>query len=199
MRHVIRPQDSSPAKFALGSSAVQNGNVVGPITQRDANEAIGHALRSIEKGVQGIEFNVVPTFSALPADVLEEAARQNVTKAKGLFWKGVVHVVLDAHATKEELQETVFHELYGHAGLQKLFGKHATTMLDQLYRSIGGKDGLLALAKEKGVSLSAYHDIYNDENTSTEKRRRLMMEELLANIAEKGRLKTRRYTHSSAP
>lgn len=151
IRHVIRPKGDSPTVFSLGASAVQNGNVVGAVTQRDADEAIGNALRGIARGVQGIKFHVVLTFSALPADVLAEAVRQNVTRAKGLFDNGNVYLILDAHATPEQLQETVFHELYGHASLQKLFGRHATTSLDTLYRNIGGEDGLLALAKEQSI------------------------------------------------
>ena len=132
--------DNSPAMFSLGSGAVQYGQVVGTVTQGDADQAISNAFRCIARGVQGIEFHVVPTFSALQADVLAEATEQKVTAAKGVFSNGRVFLILDSRTTQQELQETVFHELYGYTGVQKLFGQHATTMLDQHYRNIGGME-----------------------------------------------------------
>ena len=78
---------------------MQNGQVVVTVTQRDADQAIGNALRGIARGVQGIEFYVVPTFSALPADALAEATEQKVTAAKGVFSNGHVFLILDTRTT----------------------------------------------------------------------------------------------------
>jgi hypothetical protein len=50
--------------------------VVGSVTQWDADEAIGTTLRGVAKDVQGIHFNIAPTFSILSTDVLAEDARQ---------------------------------------------------------------------------------------------------------------------------
>lgn len=88
--------------FSLGGSTVQDGKVVGSVTQRNADEAIGGAIRGIERGIQGVSIHVCHSFANLPADVLAEAASQKVTAAKGVFSSGRVFVVLDAHSTTQE-------------------------------------------------------------------------------------------------
>lgn len=189
MKHVIRPQGDSPAAFSLDSGAGHDDNVSSaPLTQWDADKAIGTALSHLESGVQGVEFASVQSFGDLPTEILKQAERDGVSGGvKGVFHDGKVYLVLDANKSPEDLQNTVFHELYGHAGLQKLFGKNVTTQLDQLYRNIGGLDGLQAIAEAHGIDLNRYiESVYNNDKMDIDMRRRLMMEELLSHIAEKG-------------
>jgi hypothetical protein len=100
--------------FPLGGGAVNNGHVMEAVTKRDADEAIGNALR----GIKGVRFDIVRSFSDPPPEVLGEAPRRKVARAKDPFRNSTVHFILDTHAITQELQETVFYELYGHAGLQ---------------------------------------------------------------------------------
>ena len=101
IRHVVRPQDGSPAVFSLGGSAVRNGKVMGSVTQRDANEAIGRALAGIERGVQGVSIHVAQSFANLPADALAEATNQKVTATQGTVHRKYASIVFDTQTWKE--------------------------------------------------------------------------------------------------
>lgn len=122
MKHVVRPQ-GEPVAYSLAKATGHDNNVsAAPLTQWDADKTIGAALAHLESGVQGVKFATVQSFGDLPAEILHEAKSDGIDGGvKGAFHDGTVYLVLDANKSPEELQKTVFHELYGHAGLQKLF------------------------------------------------------------------------------
>jgi hypothetical protein len=52
---------------------------------------------------------------------LQAARRQQLGLGKGVYFENIVYVVLQAHSTPEEVEKTIFHELYGHAATAPLF------------------------------------------------------------------------------
>ena len=190
MRHVIRPQGTS---FSLApgyqSGGVADGAKNGTsISQADADHTVGRVLAGLKGRVQGVTITTVENFAGLPSEILQDAQSQGVDGGVlGAYLDGRIYLVRGEHATTESFEETIFHELYGHAGLNKVFGANITTALDQLYRNVGGLKGLEKIAAQYNVDLSRYYGtIYNNDSYSHEMRRRLMMEELLAHIAEQG-------------
>jgi hypothetical protein len=98
--------------------------VSGAVCKGDSNEVIDRLIRGVGGGIPGITFNVVNSFQGLPPKVQRDALADgsNGNEIDGACLNGVVYVVLDRHASKKALEETIFHELYGHSGLLKLFG-----------------------------------------------------------------------------
>jgi hypothetical protein len=58
----------------------------------------------------------------LPPALQAAARRQQLDLGKGVYFENVVYVVQQAHGTAEEVEKTIFHELYGHAATASLFG-----------------------------------------------------------------------------
>jgi hypothetical protein len=62
----------------------------------------------------------VRVMDDLPPALQESARRQQLGLGKGAYWEYVVYEVQQAHGTPEEVDKSIFHELYDHA--TALFG-----------------------------------------------------------------------------
>jgi hypothetical protein len=74
-------------------------------------------------GALTVTIEPVRRMSDLLLEMRASARRQQIGNlGKGAYWENVVYVVQDAHSTPEEVEKTIFHELYGHAATATLFG-----------------------------------------------------------------------------
>lgn len=78
---------------------------------------------------------VVKSARSLPADLRAQLRTDGVKRPRGITTAdGVVYIVADNHATKEDAVATFYHETLGHLGLAKQFGKRLDSVLETIYR-----------------------------------------------------------------
>jgi hypothetical protein len=72
---------------------------------------------------------VVATFDDLPAAVRKEIEDQGEKTARGVFHGDTFYLIADEHASANEIEETIFHEVWAHYGLAFNAGRqyHAGT------------------------------------------------------------------------
>jgi hypothetical protein len=139
---------------------------------------VGAALPVAIKPVRGM--------ADLPPVLQAAARRQQLNLGKGVFFENTVYVVQQAHGTAEEVERTIFHELYGHAATASLFGGEWLAKQNALLKAIGGGAGLYRLAAANQIDLHDYAaGLQADTGLTDEQRRAIMMDELLAHLAEK--------------
>jgi len=179
-----------PAKFSLSGAQAQ-ANTIGnsqgtAITQVEADKVVGRVVAGLKNGIQGISIRVVDSFNNLPQVIIDQAIREKTENAiDGVNADNVIYLVRDKHATPEHLEKTLLHELVGHAGLAKLFGAEITQKMNGLYKAIGGNTGLTEIAVRHNIDLSKYAlGLAENATLNDDQRIQIMMEELLANIAQ---------------
>lgn len=106
----------------------------------------------------------------LPPALQEAARRQQLALGNGEFFDNVVYVQ-DAHGTAEEVEKTIFHELYGHAATAALFDDESVDKQNALLKAIGGGDGLYRLAAANQIDLRTYADGLAADTSLTDQRR----------------------------
>lgn len=102
-------------------------------------------------------------------------------KAKGYYdlATGEVVVVLPNHATVADAMATVAHEVIGHKGMRELVGEeNYPAFLDEVYSHLEG-------ALKERIDREAGRDFMSDPTTPYEEHRRVRMDELFAEMAEK--------------
>jgi hypothetical protein len=52
------------------------------------------------------------------------------------------------------------HEIVGHFGVQQIFGREYKTKLQQLFNALGGLEGIRKIAKDNGVDMQQFNDVY---------------------------------------
>ncbi|MFM8899145.1 MAG: hypothetical protein ACKOF9_04245 [Burkholderiales bacterium] len=139
------------SRFAPGSA---------PISRALLDATISRITAEWQGGGQAVV--VAPTFSDLPQPILAHAQKQGYDNAStderitGVAYRGKVYLIQENIPSVELAEETLFHErvhqvLRGNAsdpGGEKL--KFALT---SLYRKMGGRTGMQAMAQEAGVRL----------------------------------------------
>jgi hypothetical protein len=180
----------SDARFARAEdTAVPEGNrlSIGPEVADSTIERIRSAFASEFNGAT-FRLQKVGDFSDLPKPILDDAARQGVAPtAKGVLYGDTVYVVQNNHRSAEDLEKTIFHELYGHAATHAYFGKAYERELNTLLDKIGGWEGIKAISAKHNIDLSEYLDgLEQDDRLSDSLKRAILTDELLAHIAEKG-------------
>ncbi len=131
---------------------------------------------------------VVTSESDLPAD-LKEAIKEGGAsgQVEGVFHKGQVYLIADMMPTKADVERVLFHEALGHYGLKQLYGPAFNMQMQQLWRQLGGLDGINRLAKKYNINLKP--DWENAQSWSTEERNKMMVDELIAYIGQMGEVK----------
>lgn len=133
-----------------------------------------------------VDVRTVPTFDALPDGVKEAVAKYGKDeKPKGVLHQGRVYVVADMHTSEADVEATILHEIEGHVGVHRLYGKDINTRLNLLYLAIGGRKGLGEIVRSRGISsLGAYAEALGQSEFTDDVRVQIMMDEALAHIAE---------------
>jgi hypothetical protein len=119
----------------------------------------------------------------LPPALQMAARRQLFNLGKDVFFESVVYVVQQAHSTPEEVEKTIFRKLCGHAATATLFGREWAAKQNALLDAIGG-EGLYRLAAANDLHAYAASSA-DDASLNDQQRSAIMMDELLARVAEK--------------
>lgn len=148
------------------------------------------SARISAKKVWNVELFTVASFDALPAQVQQKTIKgygeQEAREAKGIAHNGKVYVIAANNESGADVEQTILHEVEGHIGIHRLYGKEINQKLNALYLAIGGRKGLKNLAKARGIEqdLAIYGWLLNDSDFTDEERIRVMMDEALAHYAQ---------------
>ncbi len=154
----------------------------------DTAEAVVNRFIVTAKERWNLDLRLAPTFEALP-DEVQAAVKDTYgeeAKAQGVVHNGVAYVVADEHADAADIEETILHEIKGHVGVHRLYGKDIKQKLNALYLAIGGRKGLTEIANRHGIAkdLSRYAEMLGESRLDDTQRAQVMTDELLAHIAQ---------------
>lgn len=183
-RMVVIDKPTSGDTAALSLARLENFS---PLSIGIAEATVTRIGAVFSKKGWDVDLQLAPTFDALPDEVKAAVAEYGEdTKVKGVVHKGVAYVVADEHGSEADLETTILHEVTGHVGVRRLYGKAITARLNDLYLAIGGRKGLSKIAAERGLTadLTEYAKMLGESEFSDEMRTRIMLEEVLAHIAQ---------------
>lgn len=128
------------------------------------------------KGLDSHSFmvQVVESFDGLPSAIQEDNRYQGEngeTKrydVLGVWHNGTLYINAGdiqgnnstQQTTFEMYEELILHEVVGHFGVQQIFGQEYKTKLQQLFNALGGIDGIRKIAKDNGVDMNQFDDVY---------------------------------------
>jgi len=129
--------------------------------------------------------DVVNTTSELPDAILAEMQRQGVKDVDAIYDRetGRTIFVKDAFTDVNHVQRLMFHEIFGHEGLQRVAGKDYENFTADIFDRAGGLEGIQKLAQKFDVRpvfdkyVKAYNDGLINKNT--------LADELLAFSSER--------------
>jgi hypothetical protein len=126
-------------------------------------------------------FVVAHTAAELPQAILAEAKKQGTkpNEIDGVFHRGKVYIVRDQITSAEHLEDTIFHEWHGHAGIKGMFGRDTFNAMVELYETVTpGK--LYPIGRKYGINLMKYGHSLAKAGYDLETRKAIMAEEMLA-------------------
>lgn len=128
------------------------------------------------KGLDSHSFTVqvVESFDGLPSAIQEDNRYQGEngeTKrydVLGVWHNGTLYINAGdiqgnnstQQTTFEMYEELILHEVVGHFGVQQIFGLEYKTKLQQLFNALGGLEGIRKIAKDNGVDMQQFNDVY---------------------------------------
>lgn len=175
---------------------------VRPVLSDPKKEEVQAFVKDIFKGSPDLAHaetmvEVVSSERYLPHRIQYQIFNDGVEgKVNGLYdpESKKVYLIADKIPSKEHAERFIFHELVGHHGLRSLFGDDIKNELANIRNMIGGKSGVLKLARSMGVDLSQYVDMTNNavsnNEISTEQADFILFDELLAHVAERNQLQS---------
>lgn len=208
----IKETDSGTALFSIKDPTISSRNAVdtdgklkigevsggATVSKMEADAVVKRILAGIQrsggaglKRLNGIE--VVSNVSELPAAIQNAVKKQSNdgNRIEGVFHNNSIYINRSALNTPADVERVVLHELYGHFGIRQLFDTVTNQAMGGLYLSVGGAKGVKEMAARHGIDLARYESGYQrlvEEGTITsETMRSVMMEELLAHIAQDNR------------
>lgn len=149
-------------------------------TKRDLKRRIGwnpqdtiDKVNELAQQYTAIPIHAVQTFDDLPeaARLEAEARGLDKSKANAVWSNGEVYVIADK-TRPSDTEKRILHEVVGHEGLRRVFGKDFDAFLDDVF-ALHSKE-----IEEMGLSA-----LYNTK-PDTEEGRRYLADEFLAKLAE---------------
>ncbi|WP_262727417.1 PLxRFG domain-containing protein [Acinetobacter ursingii] len=122
----------------------------------------------------GFGIQIISSFSDLPKVIQNDATYQDENgktqnyDVSGVWHNGTLYVVADQVygdskkqlTTYDAYEELLAHEIIGHFGVQKLFGKEYKTKFQQLFNALGGIEGIRKIANDNGVDMNQFDNSY---------------------------------------
>lgn len=185
--------DSGIALFARGRPEAARDT--GPVSQVELDAVIERVASGWKRAQgDGGRLIAVDTVADLPVAILRAADAQNVPQEeiKGVFHRGHIYLVRENHATAQAVEETIFHEAYGHMGALLLNGndqQKLSATFNDVWRRIDGLDGVRKMARQFDVldQVEPYiKSLATAKNMTLETKRRVIVDELLAHVAGRG-------------
>jgi N12 class adenine-specific DNA methylase len=140
---------------------------------------------------------LVDTFEQLPQKIKDIAANQGTDEVYAVFDNDVdtIYLVRDMHKTERLLEESILHEALGHYGVRKLFGQKFKSKLGEIFMAIGGRKGVIKFGEQYGFTEKVINDYIEGfalEGHDVENIDLMLMDELLAHMAQKSRPSVKR-------
>ena len=150
-RPIIQITPPSSARFARAAKEATG------IPVEEINNTINPILKNLKGLTPGV--NVVNSISELSSELQKEAKKVEGAGVKAVFDKETneITLVAEGFSSVDEAKEALFHELYGHFGARRLFGKAFDPFLVQVYNSYGPKK-LKDIADLYGLDFSKKED-----------------------------------------
>ena len=170
-------------KFSVAQSAAGISVPASPLSDQAFDREFARVTSKMND-VARQSIVVVPRPEALPQKILDQAYAENNSLAdiRGSHYNGISYIVRSAIKTPADLQEAVFHEVFGHGGLRKLMGQDAVSILSSAFDRAGGMQGINKIAR----AYNAYNDLQQyipDGGVSSRQQKAALMDELLAQAA----------------
>ncbi len=173
------------AKYLPGSrfsAAIRSTESI-PLTDVEF-EAVFARITARSKNREG--FVIAPTARELPAAIRTEIEKQGhgYGDIDGVFHRGKVYIVREHIASAAQLEEVLFHEWHGHAGLMAMMGndgKRVQEYMLELYDMIPPGD-MLKMARKHDFNLTKYAQGLRKAGHPAEVRHAMLMEEMLAHL-----------------
>ncbi|MBI4742684.1 MAG: hypothetical protein HY777_14295, partial [Betaproteobacteria bacterium] len=174
------PPVVTPSFLSTGSKTT----LATTVSEHDAGKAADAVTAFWSPDAAAVEF--APTFGGLPKEVQDSVKKEDQSGAKGVFHPGsnTIWVILDKHADRADIEETLYHE-GGHWGTLTELGAGAISALDRSFGKLG-VPAMSAIAREHGFAkaFARYLADYLASGKTAEDRARLVAE-LLAGVAQK--------------
>lgn len=191
---VYDPKAKEPPPVTAGDGAVRLSQSAQAVSGAGLTRAeVERRVQRIAAGYQNRpDIEVAASYEDLPGWLREEARQQGGQPGmvRGAYdaRSHSLYLVAGNHATLAELETTLLHELIGHHGLNQLAaaqGKESRDYSLDLFAAVGGKPGLLKLAKGYGVDLSALDQRLAKAGHGEAARQWVLADELFALAAER--------------
>lgn len=176
-----RYRESGDSSSAAGTSDRNDGGVDETSLQREVRKFGERMAERLGGGIRFVYSRDIPE---------SEANYKNKREAYGYYdaATGEVVVVLDNHTSKGvpsviEIAKTVMHEVVGHKGVRGLLGEEGDAFFDDVYRGMKARSKAELESKYGGQLTRRVGESEADFET---RRRRLIADEYIAQIAERG-------------
>ncbi len=143
-------------------------------------------VEEISGGLQGKpEIIVVASEAALPQHVRDDILAMNGTgKTDGALNGGKAYIVANKIKSRAQIERILLHEAVFHQGVRKLFGVNFQTAMQDIFKQLGGLQGVKEIADKYGINLKPYYDAA--EKLSRANAEKMIVDELLAHLGELG-------------
>lgn len=131
-----------------------------------------------------VKIKTIQSLDDLPESVKSKLHKEGDEKEPLAMFdedSGEVYINLSQVSDEDTVEKLIFHEVYTHLGLRRLFGHEISGIMTRLYMKLGAAE-IDRLAKKYGVNMAAYEKAY--QNNPLEQRQAVLAEELLAHMAE---------------
>ncbi|WP_020209053.1 LPD38 domain-containing protein [Gilvimarinus chinensis] len=181
----IETKETGDGNVALFKSGGSNSQ---PVEKLEAQSTVDRIASSLPDSTAKIE--LVDSFDEFPEAIKKSAKKLGFdgSRVKGAYRDGTVYLNRSALKSAEDVERTIFHELYGHHGLKTIFGQDVRQAMGRLYLRVGGLKGVRDLARKHNIDLSRYErglskavnlGIFDRDTANS-----ILAEELLAHISE---------------
>lgn len=141
------------------------------------SDSLTFGVQDIFGGQSGVSLAVVESFDSLPLEIQEQATYYDANgnqanyEISGVWHKNTLYIVADTVVgnvetqltTVQAYQELLTHEIIGHYGAQKFFGRDYKVKFKALYAAIGGVDGIRKIAERNKVNFEVFKSTYIDD------------------------------------
>lgn len=152
-----------------------------PLTDQAFNAALERALSRLPPAYRDV-VQPVTRVEDLPQGLQDQVAAEGMTAADftGVLYDGKVYVMRPSMRSVADVQEAVFHEVFGHIGSRALFGRDSVSALADIFERAGGREGVLRLADKLGARRDLAQYLTGE---STDRANAALVDELLAQAA----------------
>lgn len=158
-----------------------------------SKEAATRIIERIQANTPSVRIHLVDSFDSMPDEIVGLSNRQSVdgSRVRGVYHRGEIWLNRQALNSEAAVEQTIFHELYGHHGLGLIFGRATRQAMGKLYLRLGGIQGVRKLAEKHDVNLERYIQRHakavKSGGLTREAAQSILAEELLAHIAQDSR------------